>query len=142
MLFKKDLFLTAKGNWFSAFTVINGYREENQEENTITTWVHIAYGSLQVEDKENIKYYWEGKTLTFTRNISGRWKKDDELFLYSIGNDVRSCEKKSIFQEMLLEYLKYKWRSIFKGKRRMEKLSMLYAPISDNKDSLPESPLM
>ena len=43
------------GNWFSAFTVINGYREENQEENTITTCVHIAYGSLQVEDKEIIK---------------------------------------------------------------------------------------
>ena len=26
---EKTYFLTAKGNWFSAFTVINGYREEN-----------------------------------------------------------------------------------------------------------------
>ena len=59
------------GNWFSAFTVINGYREENQEENTITTWVHIAYGSLQVEDKENIKILLGGKDIDLYKKYFG-----------------------------------------------------------------------
>lgn len=51
-------------------------------------------------------------------------------------------KKKSIFQEMLLEYLKYKKEKYFQKKTENgKKSSMLYAPISDNKDSLPESPI-
>ena len=88
------------GNWFSAFTVINVYREENQEENTITTWVHIAYGSLQVEDKENIKI------------LLGR-KDIDLCFLYSIGNDVRSCEKEEYIPRCATGLLKVQNGEVF-----------------------------
>lgn len=68
---EKTYFLTAKGNWFSAFTVINCFREENQEENTITTWKHIVYGSLQIEDKENIKMLLGNKDIDLYKKYFG-----------------------------------------------------------------------
>lgn len=55
-------------------------------------------------------------------------------FLYSIENAVRSCEKE--------EYIPRDATGILKVQNgEWKKLSMLYAQISDNKDSLPESPI-
>jgi len=72
---ERTYFLTAKGNWFSAFTVINGFREENQEENTITTWGHIIYGSLQVESKEKIKTLLGNKDINLYKKYFGEVEK-------------------------------------------------------------------
>lgn len=63
-------------------------------------------------------------------------------FLYSIGNDVRSCEKKEYIPRDATGILKVQNGEVFsKENGEWKKLSMLYAPISDNKDSLPESPI-
>lgn len=63
-------------------------------------------------------------------------------FLYSIGNDVRSCEKEEYIPRDATGILKVQNGEVFsKENGEWKKLSMLYAPISDNKDSLPESPI-
>lgn len=55
-------------------------------------------------------------------------------FLYIIENDVRKCEKEEDIPREAIRKLKVQ-------NGEWKKLSMLYAPISDNKDSLPESPI-
>lgn len=67
----RTYFVTANGNWFSAHTFITRFRKENQEENTITTWVHIVYGSLQIEDKENIKMLLGNKDIDLYKKYFG-----------------------------------------------------------------------
>ena len=63
-------------------------------------------------------------------------------FLYSIGDNVRSCEKEEYIPRDATGILKVQNEEVFsKEKGEWKKLSMLYAPISDNKDSLPESPI-
>ncbi|MBT9855175.1 hypothetical protein GPK86_01520 [Blautia faecis] len=63
-------------------------------------------------------------------------------FLYSIGNDVRSCEKEEYIPRCATGLLKVQNGEVFsKENGEWKKLSMLYAPISDNKDSIPESPI-
>ena len=63
-------------------------------------------------------------------------------FLYSIGNDVRSCEKVEYIPRCATGLLKVQNGEVFsKENGEWKKLSMLYAPISDNKDSIPESPI-
>ena len=55
-------------------------------------------------------------------------------FLYIIENDVRKCEKEEDIPREAIRKLKVQ-------NGEWKKLSMLYAPISDNKDSIPESPI-
>lgn len=63
-------------------------------------------------------------------------------FLYSIGNDVRSCEKEEYIPRDATGILKVQNGEVFsKENGEWKKSSILYAPISDNKDSLPESPI-
>ncbi len=63
-------------------------------------------------------------------------------FLYSIGDNVRSCEKEEYIPRDATGILKVQNGEVFsKENGEWKKLSMLYAPISDNKDSLPESPI-
>jgi hypothetical protein len=63
-------------------------------------------------------------------------------FLYSIENAVRSCEKEEYIPRDATGILKVQNGEVFsKENGEWKKLSMLYAPISDNKDSLPESPI-
>ena len=59
-----------------------------------------------------------------------------------IGNDVRKCEKEEDIPREATGILKVQNGEVFsKENGEWEKLSMLYAPISDNKDSLPKSPI-
>ena len=63
-------------------------------------------------------------------------------FLYIIENDVRKCEKEVDIPREAIRKLKVQNGEVFsKENGEWKKLSMLYAPISDNKDSLPESPI-
>ena len=63
-------------------------------------------------------------------------------FLYSIGDNVRSCEKEEYIPRDATGILKVQNGEVFsKENGEWKKLSMLYAPISDNKDILPESPI-
>lgn len=63
-------------------------------------------------------------------------------FLYIIGNDVRKCEKEEDIPRESIRTLKVQNGEVFsKENGEWKKLYMLYAPISDNKDSLPESPI-
>ena len=63
-------------------------------------------------------------------------------FLYIIENDVRKCEKEEDIPREAIRKLKVQNGEVFsKENGEWKKLSMLYAPISDNKDSLPESPI-
>ena len=63
-------------------------------------------------------------------------------FLYSIGKDVRSCEKEEYIPRDATGILKVQNGEVFsKENGEWKKLSMLYAPISDNKDSFPELPI-
>lgn len=63
-------------------------------------------------------------------------------FLYIIGNDVRKCEKEEDIPREAIGILKVQNGEVFsKENGEWKKSSMLYAPISDNKDSLPESPI-
>lgn len=59
-----------------------------------------------------------------------------------IGNDVRKCEKEEDIPREAIRTLKVQNGEVFsKENGEWKKLSILYAPISDNKDSLPESPI-
>jgi len=63
-------------------------------------------------------------------------------FLYIIENDVRKCEKEEDIPREAIRKLKVQNGEVFsKENGEWKKLSMLYAPISDNKDSIPESPI-
>lgn len=63
-------------------------------------------------------------------------------FLYIIENDVRKCEKEEDIPREAIRKLKVQNGEVFsKENGEWKKSSMLYAPISDNKDSLPESPI-
>jgi hypothetical protein len=63
-------------------------------------------------------------------------------FLYIIGNDVRKCEKEEDIPREAIGIFKVQNGEVFsKENGEWKKSSMLYAPISDNKDSLPESPI-
>ena len=63
-------------------------------------------------------------------------------FLYIIENDVRKCEKEEDIPREAIRTLKVQNGEVFsKENGEWKKLSMLYAPISDNKDSIPESPI-
>ena len=63
-------------------------------------------------------------------------------FLYSIGKDVRWCGKEEYIPRDATGILKVQNGEVFsKENGEWKKLSMLYAPISDNKDNLPESPI-
>lgn len=63
-------------------------------------------------------------------------------FLYSIENAVRSCEKEEYIPRDATGILKVQNGEVFsKENGEWKKLSMLYVPISDNKDSFPESPI-
>jgi hypothetical protein len=46
-------------------------KEESQEENTITTCIHIVYGSLQIEEKENIKMLLGNKDIDLYKKYFG-----------------------------------------------------------------------
>lgn len=59
-----------------------------------------------------------------------------------MGDNVRSCEKEEYIPRDATGILKVQNGEVFsKENGEWKKLSMLYAPISDNKDSLPESPI-
>ena len=59
-------------------------------------------------------------------------------FLYSIGDNIRSCEKEEYIPRDATGILKVQNGEVFsKENGEWKKLSMLYAPISDNKDILP-----
>ena len=63
-------------------------------------------------------------------------------FLYSIGNDVRSCEKEEYIPRDATGILKVQNGEVFlKENGEWKKLFMPDAQISDNKDCLPESPI-
>nr|DAT28740.1 MAG TPA: hypothetical protein [Caudoviricetes sp.] len=63
-------------------------------------------------------------------------------FLYSIGDNVRSCEKEEYIPRDATGILKVQNGEVFsKEKGEWKKLFMPDAPISDNKDSLPKSPI-
>ena len=63
-------------------------------------------------------------------------------FLYIIENDVRKCEKEEDIPREAIRKLKVQNGEVFsKENGEWKKLSMLYAPISDNKDSLPKFPI-
>lgn len=63
-------------------------------------------------------------------------------FLYIIENDVRKCEKEEDIPREAIRKLKVQNGEIFSNENgEWKKLFMLYAPISDNKDSIPESPI-
>jgi hypothetical protein len=63
-------------------------------------------------------------------------------FLYIIENDVRKCEKEEDIPREAIGILKVQNGEVFsKENGEWKKSSMLYAPISDNKDSLPELPI-
>lgn len=63
-------------------------------------------------------------------------------FLYIIENDVRKCEKEEDIPREAIRKLKVQNGEVFSNENgEWKKLSMLYAPISDNKDSIPESPI-
>lgn len=63
-------------------------------------------------------------------------------FLYSIGNDVRSCEKEEYIPRCATGLLKVQNGEVFSNENgEWKKLFMPDAPKSDNKDSLPESPI-
>ena len=63
-------------------------------------------------------------------------------FLYIIENDVRKCEKEEDIPRDATGILKVQNGEVFSKKNgEWKKLSVPYAPISDNKDSLSESPI-
>lgn len=63
-------------------------------------------------------------------------------FLYIIGNDICKCEKEEDIPREAIGILKVQNGEVFsKENGEWKKSSMLYAPISYNKDSLPESPI-
>ena len=63
-------------------------------------------------------------------------------FLYSIGNDVRSCEKEEYIPRDATGILKVQKGEVFsKEKGEWKKYLTLYAPKRDRKDILPESPI-
>lgn len=63
-------------------------------------------------------------------------------FLYSIGNDIRLCGKEEDIPKNATGILKVQNGECFsKENGKWEKLSMLYAPKSDNNVNLPESPI-
>ena len=67
----KTYFVTAKGNWFSAFTTIYESTEEYQEENMIIKSKKIVYSFLHVEDKEKIKILLGSKDIELYRKYFG-----------------------------------------------------------------------
>ena len=67
----KTYFVTAKGNWFSAFTNIYESTKEYQEENMITTSKEIVYSFLHVEDKEKIKVLLGNKDISLYKKYFG-----------------------------------------------------------------------
>lgn len=67
----KTYFVTAKGNWFSAFTTIYESTKEYREENMITTSKKIVYSFLHVEDKEKIKILLGSKDIELYRKYFG-----------------------------------------------------------------------
>ena len=63
-------------------------------------------------------------------------------FLYSIGNDVRSCEKEEHIPRDATGILKVQKGEVFsKENGEWKKYLTLYAPKRDRKDILPESPI-
>ena len=63
-------------------------------------------------------------------------------FLYIIENDVRKCEKEEDIPREAIRTLKLQNGELFSnGNGEWKKLFMPDAPISDNKDSIPESPI-
>lgn len=63
-------------------------------------------------------------------------------FLYIIENDVRKCEKEEDIPREAIRKLKVQNGEVFSNENgEWKKLFMLYEPISDNKDSIPESPI-
>lgn len=63
-------------------------------------------------------------------------------FLYSIGNDVRSCEKEEDIPREAIRTLKVQNGELFSNENgEWKKLFMPDASKSDNKDSFPESPI-
>ena len=63
-------------------------------------------------------------------------------FLYIIGNDICKCEKEEDIPREAIRTLKLQNGELFSnGNGEWKKLFMPDAPISDNKDSFPESPI-
>lgn len=142
----RTYFITAKGNWFSCYTLVEaGIREHMKQVGDIDVKVvetDVSYLDLELESIQEVK----GK-IRFCRyrplqEIFRGGGRRMNCFLYSIGNDVRSCEKEEYIPRCATGLLKVQNGEVFsKENGEWKKLSMLYAPISDNKDSLPESPI-
>lgn len=67
----KTYFVTAKGNWFSAHTIVSKFTKEYREENTIITSKQITYSILRIENKDKIKVLLGNKDISLYKKYFG-----------------------------------------------------------------------